>query len=108
MQDGYIYPSPLQLDRLIHILQVSFDSLGHQMAAHLKVRKGSPAAREDEVGFFGEFTPEKMAHYRPEQIATILRQRENVSPYPTSTSSHPLPLTMKTGAGCHPVAATSQ
>ncbi|PHH85036.1 hypothetical protein CDD83_1001 [Cordyceps sp. RAO-2017] len=39
---------------------------------------GSPAAREDRLSFLDEITPKQMAGYRPDQIATILRQRENV------------------------------
>lgn len=43
------------------------------------VRKGSAEARRDKLSFLSELTPEKMACYRPDQIATILRQREQVS-----------------------------
>lgn len=42
------------------------------------VRRGSPAAREDKLSFFSEITPEQMASYRPDQIATILKQRDEV------------------------------
>ncbi|KAF4982663.1 hypothetical protein FZEAL_1770 [Fusarium zealandicum] len=42
------------------------------------VRKGSPEARQDKLSFFKEVTPKQLAKYRPDQIATILRQREDL------------------------------
>ncbi|KJZ76223.1 hypothetical protein HIM_04305 [Hirsutella minnesotensis 3608] len=56
----------------------SFDVLGHFMSDRLRIRKGSPAAREDKLSLFNEMTQEQMIGYRPDQMATILRQRENV------------------------------
>ncbi|KAG8673274.1 hypothetical protein FPOAC1_006585 [Fusarium poae] len=41
----------------------------------MSIRKGSPEARKDKLSFLDELTPEQMACYRPDQIATILRQR---------------------------------
>lgn len=42
------------------------------------VRKGTPAAREDRLSFFKEISQKQLASYQPDQIAKILRQRENV------------------------------
>ncbi|RCI07596.1 hypothetical protein L249_1646 [Ophiocordyceps polyrhachis-furcata BCC 54312] len=56
----------------------SFDVLGERMLEQLKIRKGSPAAREDKLSLLDEMTPNQMAAYRPDQIAIMLRQRENV------------------------------
>ncbi|RFU78405.1 hypothetical protein TARUN_3806 [Trichoderma arundinaceum] len=42
------------------------------------IRKGSPAAREDRLSFFKEINQDQLASYRPDQVAHILRQRENV------------------------------
>ncbi|PFH63283.1 hypothetical protein XA68_14935 [Ophiocordyceps unilateralis] len=55
----------------------SFDVLGQRMSEQLRIRKGSPAARENRLSLFDEMRPEQMASYRPDQIATLLRQREN-------------------------------
>lgn len=60
-------------------MQEVFDLLGQSLCGQLSVRERSPAAREDKFSFLKEITPEQMASYSPEQIATILRQRENVS-----------------------------
>ncbi|PHH77016.1 hypothetical protein CDD80_1003 [Ophiocordyceps camponoti-rufipedis] len=56
----------------------SFDVLGQQLSEQLTIRKGSPAARHDRLSLLKEMTPEQMATYHPDQIATLLRQRENV------------------------------
>ncbi|KAF4591459.1 hypothetical protein GQ602_001758 [Ophiocordyceps camponoti-floridani] len=56
----------------------SFDVLGQQLSEHLTIRKGSPAARHDRLSLLKEMTPEQMTTYHPDQIATLLRQRENV------------------------------
>lgn len=45
------------------------------------IRKGTPAAREDRLSFFKEINQKQLASYQPDQIAKILRQRENVRGY---------------------------
>lgn len=55
------------------------DYLDYCFRKDLGVRKGSVEARQDKLSFLDELTSEKMALYRPDQIATILRQREEVS-----------------------------
>ncbi|KAH8178729.1 hypothetical protein LIA77_00248 [Sarocladium implicatum] len=57
----------------------TFDQLGKDLAARMKVRKRSRAARESSLSFFDEISSEQMSSYNPDQIATILKQRENVS-----------------------------
>ncbi|PHH59350.1 hypothetical protein CDD81_3354 [Ophiocordyceps australis] len=55
-----------------------FDALGQQLSGQLRMRKGSPAAREDRLSFFDEITSQQLSTHRPAQVAIILRQRENV------------------------------
>lgn len=54
------------------------DFLDYAFRKSMGIRKGSPEARKDKLSFLAELTPEQMACYRPDQIATILRQREQV------------------------------
>lgn len=56
--------------------QIAFDSIGERLTQLLAMRKRSPAAREDRLSFFDETTPEEMSQYQPEQVAVILRQRD--------------------------------
>ncbi|PNY26722.1 Uncharacterized protein TCAP_03351 [Tolypocladium capitatum] len=81
--DGWIYACTQDREDLIeHAIckgeMASFDVLGDHLSKDLLLRKGSPAAREDKLSFFQETTQKQMANYRPDQVATILRQRENV------------------------------
>ncbi|KAL7935609.1 hypothetical protein V8C35DRAFT_278624 [Trichoderma chlorosporum] len=57
---------------------ISMDQFGCQLTPMMRIRKGSPAAREDRLSFFQEINQEQLAKYRPDQVAHILRQRENV------------------------------
>ncbi|UKZ79142.1 hypothetical protein TrVFT333_006892 [Trichoderma virens FT-333] len=57
---------------------ISMDQFGCQLTPMMGIRKGSPAAREDRLSFFQEINQEQLAKYRPDQVAHILRQRENV------------------------------
>lgn len=41
-------------------------------------RERGPKARQNELSFFDEVTPEQLASYSPEQLKTILQQRQNV------------------------------
>lgn len=70
--------SLLALLRVADEEQEVFDHLGQDLCAQLTLRERSPAAREDRRSFFTEITPQQMSQYRPDQIATILKQRENV------------------------------
>ncbi|KAI5457738.1 hypothetical protein BGZ63DRAFT_427772 [Mariannaea sp. PMI_226] len=56
----------------------AFDDLGRHLTAKLGTRKGSPAAREDKLSFLTEASPQVLATYQPNQLATILRQREHL------------------------------
>jgi hypothetical protein len=49
------------------------------MSSRMTLRPRSAAARADRFSFFGEVTQEQMSEYRPDQVQTILRQREGVS-----------------------------
>ncbi|KAK7213328.1 hypothetical protein V2G26_020506 [Clonostachys chloroleuca] len=55
-----------------------FDDLGEYWSSKLRIRKGSAEARADPLSLFDELTPQQMSQYRPDQIQTILRQRESV------------------------------
>ncbi|KAL7818008.1 hypothetical protein V8C44DRAFT_210431 [Trichoderma aethiopicum] len=57
---------------------ISMDQVGCQLAPLMGIRKGSAAAREDRLSFLSEISQEQLAQYRPDQVARILRQRENV------------------------------
>jgi len=59
--------------------QSTFDILGDHLVSRVGLRKRSRAARESSLSFFDEITPQQMTAYRPDQIATILKQRDNVS-----------------------------
>ncbi|KAF7543626.1 hypothetical protein G7046_g9963 [Stylonectria norvegica] len=80
---GWVYRCTQDRDELIEQAAsrgytTAFDELGQVMTEELRIRKGSPAAREDKFSFLTEITPEQMANYRPDQLATILRQREDL------------------------------
>ncbi|CAH0018188.1 unnamed protein product [Clonostachys rhizophaga] len=55
-----------------------FDDLGEYWSSKLRIRRGSAEARADPLSLFDELTPQQMSQYRPDQIQTILRQRESV------------------------------
>ncbi|KAF7549112.1 hypothetical protein G7Z17_g6594 [Cylindrodendrum hubeiense] len=81
---GWVYRCTQDRDELIEQAAsrgytTAFDELGQVLTEELGIRKGSPAAREDKLSFLDEMNPEQLAMYRPDQVATILRQRENVS-----------------------------
>ncbi|KAL7784102.1 hypothetical protein V8C37DRAFT_396304 [Trichoderma ceciliae] len=57
---------------------VNMDQVGCNLTPMMGIRKGSPAAREDRLSFFKEINQQQLANYRPDQVAHILRQRENV------------------------------
>ncbi|KAH6976091.1 hypothetical protein BKA56DRAFT_674595 [Ilyonectria sp. MPI-CAGE-AT-0026] len=80
---GWVYRCTQDRDELIEQAAsrgytTAFDELGQVLTEELGIRKGSPAAREDKLSFLDEINPEQLAAYRPEQVATILRQRENL------------------------------
>jgi hypothetical protein len=54
------------------------DDLGAYFVSKLDIRDRSPAARQDKYSLFGEMTQAQMHNYRPDQIARLLQQRENV------------------------------
>ncbi|CAG9993585.1 unnamed protein product [Clonostachys byssicola] len=56
-----------------------FDDLGEYWSSKLRIRTGSAEARADPLSLFDELTPEQMSQYRPDQIQTLLRQRESVN-----------------------------
>ncbi|KND90734.1 hypothetical protein TOPH_04490 [Tolypocladium ophioglossoides CBS 100239] len=81
--NGWIYACTQDREDLIeHAIcrgeMASFDVLGDHLSRELVMRKGTPAAREDKLSFFQETTQTRMSNYRPDQVAAILRQRENV------------------------------
>ncbi|KAJ3531842.1 hypothetical protein NM208_g8698 [Fusarium decemcellulare] len=60
------------------IIEKKLHLLDRHLLKGMGVRKGGPVARQDKLSFLEEVTPEQMAKYRPDQIATILRQREEL------------------------------
>ncbi|KAK7408079.1 hypothetical protein QQX98_009734 [Neonectria punicea] len=80
---GWVYRCIQDRDELIEQAaskgySTAFDELGQSFTEEFGIRKRSPAAREDKLSFFNEVTPAQMAEYRPDQVATILRQREDL------------------------------
>ncbi|KAI0883350.1 ketopantoate reductase PanE/ApbA C terminal-domain-containing protein [Annulohypoxylon maeteangense] len=68
----------LTMTRLYDPNLVSFDLIGASFSDNLTVRPRSPESRSDRLSFFSEITPEQFKSYTPEQIRTILSQREHV------------------------------
>ncbi|KAK1769055.1 hypothetical protein QBC33DRAFT_339582 [Phialemonium atrogriseum] len=58
--------------------RVTFDEIGEGFAEHMSLGNRGPDARSDKFSFLKEITSEEMQSYTPDQIATILGQRENV------------------------------
>ncbi|KAI0017352.1 hypothetical protein F4780DRAFT_796531 [Xylariomycetidae sp. FL0641] len=51
---------------------------GLQLREHMSQGPRSPEKRADKLSFLSELTPEQLQTYTPEQVATILKQRENL------------------------------
>ncbi|KAJ4014428.1 hypothetical protein NW752_007188 [Fusarium irregulare] len=77
-QFGWLYQCTQDLDQIIEEKMPCTDFLDYNFRKSMGVRKGSAEARRDKLSFLSELTPEQMACYRPDQIATILRQREQL------------------------------
>ncbi|KAH7144476.1 hypothetical protein B0J13DRAFT_675803 [Dactylonectria estremocensis] len=80
---GWVYRCTQDRDELIEQAAsrgytTAFDALGQTLTERLAIRKCSPAAREDRLSFFEEISHEQFAMYKPDQVAMILRQRENL------------------------------
>ncbi|KAL3602408.1 hypothetical protein FPOAC2_06717 [Fusarium poae] len=74
-QFGWLYQCTQDCDKIIQEKLSCMDFLDYTFRKSMSIRKGSPEARKDKLSFLDELTPEQMACYRPDQIATILRQR---------------------------------
>ena len=57
----------------------SMDELGSQLGDMVKPPMRGPEARADKYSVLNEMTPEQLKTYSPDQIVTLLKQRENVS-----------------------------
>ncbi|KAI1824838.1 hypothetical protein F4861DRAFT_530736 [Xylaria intraflava] len=57
---------------------VSFDALGTVLSDGISPGARSPEKRSHQLSFFEEITSEQLKTYSPTQIATILKQRENL------------------------------
>lgn len=92
-------------EALLSYTQVNFDLLGLSFSQHIKPGPRGPQMRSNRLSFFKEITSDEMRSYAPDQIATILEQRDNVSeprgmpslftllmnvatPCPSSTTEH--------------------
>ncbi len=58
------------------------DQVGLGMVGRINARRSSVPDCQDKFSFLDQISFEKMASYRPDQIATLLRQREKVYPSP--------------------------
>ncbi|KAF4963331.1 hypothetical protein FSARC_8662 [Fusarium sarcochroum] len=77
-QFGWLYQCTQDRDKIIKEKLSCMDYLDYCFRKDMGIRKGSEEARRDKLSFLDELTYEKMASYRPDQIATILRQREEL------------------------------
>lgn len=55
------------------------DQIGLAMVADMNARRSSVPDCQDKFSFLDQISSEKMASYRPDQIATLLRQKEKVT-----------------------------
>ncbi|KAF5589075.1 hypothetical protein FPANT_6417 [Fusarium pseudoanthophilum] len=77
-QFGWLYQCTQDHEKIIEEKLPCMDYLDFSFRKNMVVRKGSAEARRDKLSFLRELTPEQMASYRPDQIATILKQREEL------------------------------
>ncbi|RGP80222.1 hypothetical protein FLONG3_1756 [Fusarium longipes] len=77
-QFGWLYQCTQDRNKIIEEKLSCMDFLDYAFRKNSSTRKGSAEARQDKLSFLDELTPEQMVCYRPDQIATILRQREQL------------------------------
>ncbi|KAI1107195.1 hypothetical protein F4804DRAFT_329484 [Jackrogersella minutella] len=77
----------ITMARLYDPYVVSFDLLGASFAKNLSMRPRGPENRSDKLSFFSEITQEQLRSYTPDQIRTILAQREHVLEVATKSSA---------------------
>ncbi|KAH6952718.1 hypothetical protein DER45DRAFT_356865 [Fusarium avenaceum] len=75
---GWLYQCSQDREEMIEEKLSYMDYLDYYFRKDTVVRKGSAEARRDKLSFLDGLTPKQMASYRPDQIATILRQREEL------------------------------
>jgi hypothetical protein len=75
---------------------VAFDDIGRQFADQMSLGKFGPDRRSKEDNILDEMSPEQFCSYTPEQLDTLLSQRENVSQPPPAVAV-PLFLTYHPG-----------
>ncbi|KAF4454717.1 hypothetical protein F53441_2795 [Fusarium austroafricanum] len=78
-QFGWLYQCTQDHERIMELHLLIWQKLRKGSFAEDKsFRKRSVEAQRDKLSFLEELTPKQMASYRPDQIATILRQREKL------------------------------
>ncbi|KAG9496809.1 hypothetical protein J7337_011597 [Fusarium musae] len=77
-QFGWLYQCTQDHEKIIEEKLPCMEYLDFNFRKNMVVRKGSAEARRDKLSFLRELTPDQMASYRPDQIATILKQREEL------------------------------
>ncbi|KAK4138151.1 hypothetical protein BT67DRAFT_368959 [Trichocladium antarcticum] len=80
---GWLYCCTIDTDPLIlgakaSGASIAFDNLGSRFAENMTLGKFGPDARSRKLSLFSEMSAEQMHTYTPQQIATVLAQRENV------------------------------
>ncbi|CAJ0550663.1 Ff.00g105930.m01.CDS01 [Fusarium sp. VM40] len=75
---GWLYQCSQDREEMIEEKLSYMDYLDYSFRKNMGIRKGSAEARRDKLSFLDGLTPKQMASYRPDQIATILRQREEL------------------------------
>ncbi|KAK4465709.1 hypothetical protein QBC42DRAFT_168364 [Cladorrhinum samala] len=81
---GWLYRCVVDRDPLIlegqnKGVQIAFDSLGQHFAKEMTLGKYGPDSRSQKNNFLKEISMEQMCSYTPEQISTILAQRDHVA-----------------------------
>jgi len=59
-------------------LETAFDAIGEHFSNQMSLGKWGPDKRQDKYSVLHEMTQEQMQSYTPQQIATLLAQREKV------------------------------
>ncbi|KAJ2968096.1 hypothetical protein NQ176_g9344 [Zarea fungicola] len=65
-------------DAIAHGDLECYDHIGLAMIAHMNKQRSVLPTAKDKFSLLDQISPEQMANYRPEQIATLLRQKEKV------------------------------
>ncbi|XWW98070.1 hypothetical protein V2A60_006066 [Cordyceps javanica] len=75
---GWVYQCTQDQEGIIDDALAQGDLAGLTMVAEMNARRSSVPDRQDKFSFLDQLSCDQMASYRPDQIATVLRQKEKV------------------------------